>query len=116
MEPESAVPADVPVCRRRIFKDSEKRALIARQASSGKSVVRFCRDEGIVQSSFWRWVKKFSEKTKKPKKPVFVEVPVTMPSVAVEVVLVSGDRVATSSDCDPLWLAKLIRSVGTPPC
>ena len=110
METESAVPADVPVRRRRIFKDSEKRALIACQASSGKSVARFCRDEGIVDSCFRKWCKKLSEK------PAFVEVPVPMPSVAVEVVLVSGDRIATSSGCDPLWLAKLVRSLGTPSC
>ncbi len=110
MEPESDVIAAVPVRRRRVYKESEKRAAIARQASSGKSVARFCHDEGIVESSFWKWRRTFSGK------PAFVEVPVPMPSVAVEVVLISGDRVSTSSDCDPLWLAKLIRSVGTPPC
>ena len=114
MEPESdvlaAVPIAVPARRRRVFTESEKRSAIARHASSGKSVVCFCRDEGITQSSFWKWRRRFSEK------PAFVEVPVPMPSVAVEVVLVSGDRVATSSDCDPLWLAKLIRSVGAPSC
>ncbi len=113
METESTVPADVPVRCRRTFKALEKRALVSRQASSGKSVASFCRDEGLVESTFWRWRREFSEK---PKKPAFVEVPVPMPSVAVEVVLASGGRVSTSSDCDPLWLAKFIRSIGAPSC
>ena len=114
MEPDSnvlsAVPAAAPIRRRRVYKESEKRSAIARQASSGKSVARFCHDEGIVESSFRKWCRKFSGK------PTFVEVPVPMPSVAVEVVLVSGDRIATSSDCDPLWLAKLVRSIGASSC
>ena len=104
------VAPDVPVRRRRVTKEAEKCALVARHLESGKSMASFCRDEGITVRSFVNWRKKFAAK------PAFVEVPVPMPSVAVEVVLISGDRVSTSSDCDPLWLAKLIRSIGTPSC
>jgi transposase-like protein len=96
--------------RRRVLSDSEKRAYIQRHAESGKSTVVFCDDEGIAVSSFQSWKRKFAEK------PAFVEVSAPARSIAVEVVLASGDRIVTSSDCDPSWLAKFVRSLGAPPC
>ncbi len=104
------VAPDVPVRRRRVTKEAEKRALIARHLESGKSMASFCRDEGITVRSFVNWRKKFAAK------PLFVEVSAPKQPAAVEVVLVSGDRISTSSDCDPLWLAKLVRSLGAPSC
>ncbi len=104
------IKSDAPVHRRRITEESEKRALVARHAESGKSIARFCRDEGIKVRSFGNWRKKFAAK------PLFIEVSAPMLPAAVEVVLVSGDRIVTSSSCDPLWLAKLVRSLGTPSC
>ena len=92
--------------RRRVLSDSEKRACIQRQAVSGKTVVAFCREEGIALSSFHGWKRKFADK------PVFVEMPVPLHSVAVEIIPASGDRIVTSSDCDPLWLAGLVRALG----
>lgn len=105
MEPERAR-------RRRLLSESEKRAYVLRQAESMKTVSAFCRDEGIALSSFQSWKRMFAEK------PAFVEVaaPVEPSAVPVEVVLASGSRVVTSSDCDPSWLAKLVRSLGAPSC
>lgn len=96
--------------RRRVLSDLEKRAYIQRQAESGKSAAVFCGAEGIALSSFQSWKRKFAEK------PAFVEVSPPAQSIAVEVVLASGDRVVTSSDCDPSWLANLVRSLGAPTC
>ncbi len=104
------IESNAPVQRRRVTEESEKRALVARHAESGKSLVSFCRDEGITLSSFQNWRKKFAAK------PLFVELSAPMLPAAVEVVLVSGDRIVTSSGCDPLWLAKLVRSLGAPSC
>lgn len=98
--------------RRRVLSDSEKRANIQRQRESGKSVAVFCRTEDIALSSFQSWKKKFADKSG------FVEIaaPAQARPVPVEVVLSSGDRLATSSDCDPSWLAKLVRALGAPQC
>ncbi len=104
------IESNAPVQRRRVTEESEKRALVARHAESGKSMASFCRDEGITVWTFRNWRKKFAAK------PMFIEVSAPMLPAAVEVVLVSGDRIVTSSSCDPLWLAKLVRSLGTPSC
>ena len=104
--------SEVESVRRRLRGDSEKRELVLRQAESGKTLAAFCRDEGLALSSFQNWKKKFAVKS------VFVEIaaPVEPRPVPVEVVLASGDRIATTSDCDPSWLAKLVCSLGTPQC
>jgi len=98
--------------RRRMLSDSEKEAYVRRQAESGQTLAAFCRDEGLVLSSFQNWKKKLGEKAG------FIEIATPIPerSAAVEVVLASGARVVTTSDCDPDWLAKLVRSLGAPPC
>jgi transposase-like protein len=98
--------------RRRTLSDSEKRAYVLRQAESGKTLASFCRDEGIVLSSFQKWKKKFAVQGG------FIEIATTHPPrpVTVEVVLASGDKVVTTSDCDPSWQAKLVGSFGPPPC
>jgi transposase-like protein len=98
--------------RRRTLSDSEKRAYVLRQVESGKTLAAFCRDEDLVLSSFQNWKKKFAVKS------AFVEIasPVRQRPVPVEVFLASGDKVVTTSDCDPSWLAKLVRSFGAPPC
>ncbi len=104
------IEANAPVQRRRVTKESEKRALVARHLESGKSLVSFCRDEGITVRNFRNWRKKFAAN------PLFVEVSAPIQPAAVEIVLVSGDRVVTSSGCDPLWLAKFVRALGAPSC
>jgi len=78
-------------------------AHIRRQAESGKTLAAFCRDEDIALSSFQNWKKKFGEKS------AFVEIANSIPvrPVAVEVVL-AGDKVVTTSDCAPSWVAKLV--------
>ena len=98
--------------RRRTLSDSEKCAYVLRQAESEKTLAAFCRDEDLALSSFQNWKKKFAVKS------AFVEVtvPVQPRPVPVEVFLASGDKVVTTSDCDPDWLAKLVRSLGAPPC
>jgi hypothetical protein len=98
--------------RRRLLSESEKRAYVLRQEEGMKPVSAFCRDEGIALSSFQSWKRMFAEK------PAFVEVvtPLEASPVPVEVVLASGSRVVTSSACDPSWLSKLVRSLGTPSC
>jgi hypothetical protein len=96
--------------RRRVLSESEKCAYVLRQAQSGKTPAAFCRDEGVALSSFQNWKKKFADK------PAFVEIAATVHFVPVEVVLASGVKVVASSDCDPSWLAKLVRALGAPPC
>lgn len=96
--------------RRRVLSESEKRACVLRQAESGKTLAAFCRGEGVALSSFQNWRKKFADK------PAFVEIAVPVHTVPVEVTLASGERIATSSDCDPSWLAKLVCALGAPPC
>ena len=98
--------------RRQMLSDLEKKAYVRRQAVSGKSLAAFCRDEGIALSSFQNWKRKSGEKGG------FIEIatPIPVRSATVEVVLASGDKLVTTSDCDPYWLAKLVRSLGVPSC
>lgn len=98
--------------RRRLLGDFEKQAYVQRQAQSGKTLADFCNDEGLALSSFQGWKKKFAGK------PGFVELAAQLPArhVQVEVVLASGNRIVTASNCDPSWLAKLVRSLDVPPC
>ena len=97
---------------RRVLSDLEKQAYVRRYPGSGKTLASFCRDEGLALSSFQSWKKKFAVKSG------FVEIaaPVQPRPVPVEVVFASGDKIVTSSGCDPSWLAKFVRSLGTPPC
>jgi hypothetical protein len=104
--------SDTAVVGRRFRSDSEKRKLVLRQSASGKTLAGFCRAEGVALSSFQNWKKHFADM------PAFVEVApsVQTASASVEVVLAAGDRVVTSSDCDPAWLARLVHLLGRPQC
>lgn len=102
-----------PVRSRRVLPESEKRTLVSRQAESGQSAEDFCRAEGIAFSTFCGWKRRLAAAGK----PAFVEVSAPARSAAaVEIVLASGKRVVTSSDCDPVWLAKLVRALDAPSC
>lgn len=97
---------------RRVLSDSEKQAYVRRYPGSGKTLASFCRDEGLALSSLQNWKKKFAVKS------CFVEIaaPVQPHPVPVEVVFASGEKVVTTSDCNPSWLARLVRSLGAPSC
>ena len=99
--------------RRRVLGEAEKRAHVLRQSESGKTIAAFCRSQGIALSSFQNWKRKFTGNSS------FVEVTVPSPvrsAVPVEVVLASGEKICTTSGCDPVWLAAIVRSLGTAPC
>ena len=97
---------------RRVLSDSEKQAYVCRQSGSGKTLASFCRDEGLALSSFQSWKKKFAVKSG------FVEIvaPVQPRPVPVEVVFASGEKIVTTSDCDPSWLTRIVRSLGASSC
>jgi hypothetical protein len=48
------------------FTEESLRMLLSRYKASGLSVVEFCSNEGIHKSTFYYWLKKSRNKTKKP--------------------------------------------------
>jgi hypothetical protein len=45
----------------KIQKEQEMRMLFIKWQQSGKTKIAFCKDEGIIKSTFYYWMKKFQE-------------------------------------------------------
>lgn len=107
--------AESNVARPRRRGESEKRAILSRQAESGLSVIEFCRREGIAASSFHSW-KKGLRKNESSFIQVLVEDNSTLQSPAVEIHLPAGERITVTRECDPEWLARFVRILRVPSC
>lgn len=84
--------------------------VIESQTKSGKSVWKYCQEQGISYGMFRYWHKILS-KTKEipvPKEAGFTEI--SLPAVSREIVLrFPGDiQMVVSSEVDPVWLRQLI--------
>ncbi len=64
----------------KVFRSAEEWGeIFARQSASGKSVIAFCRDEGIVRTSFEKWRRRLEGR---PSRSRFKEVPAELLSGA----------------------------------
>jgi len=68
------------------------RSRLRRYLSSGMSVTRFCRDEGVSVPSFYHWRKRLALEPERKGSPLFVPVHVT-PAAAVEIRLPNGTHI-----------------------
>ncbi len=85
-------------------------ALIEQQVKSGQSAAAFCREQGILAKSFYRWrglLEKSTEETFVRVEPL----PAVTTSITDRMVLeYEASRLALES-YDPLWLAQLLKAL-----
>ena len=107
--------------------------VIQRQASSGLSVLAFCREHGVTEGSFYYWRRKLAatpvpakagrkEARLRPGRSVdkmttkFVPVDIPASSGATrascEVVLPDGCRLIVPTQCDAGWLREMLSVLG----
>ncbi len=85
-------------------------ALIQQQVQSGQSAAVFCREQGILAKSFYRWRGLFEKSTEE----AFVRVetlPTAKTSITDRMVLEYGASRLVLEGCDPLWLAQLFKAL-----
>jgi hypothetical protein len=89
---------------------AEWQALIKQQALSGQSAAAFCREQGILAKSFYRWRGLLEKSTEE----AFVRVepqPAVKSSITDHMVLEYGACRLALEGCDPLWLAQLLKAL-----
>ena len=88
--------------------------------SSGLSVRRFCKQEGLSEASFYAWRKKLSKSQKSstwneqalPEPGSFIQVPVVQSeSSCLELVLASGHILRIPSDIQRAFLSDVLSAV-----
>lgn len=115
---------------RRKDRELHWRGLLARQAESGLSVARFCRQESISAPSFYSWRRKLrggaapaerdgkavtggsisAKRTGSQLVPIHIE-PAQSPSV-VRILLPEGVSIDAPSNMEPIALAALVGALG----
>jgi transposase-like protein len=82
--------------------------LVRQQSQSKLSVSAFCREHGVSDQSFYNWRKRLSGG--EPVRFALVEAsaPVTKDSLAVELILASGDRLRIAPGTDAATLRTVL--------
>ena len=97
------------------------RAICERQAESGISIARFCREEGIPAWKFHYWKRRFAESASSVGEPVFRELRIEESAAAeapIEVAFPGGAVVRLRAGFDEEALRRAMRVLGAdaPPC
>lgn len=86
------------------------KALIEQQEQSGLSAAAFCREQGVLAKSFYRWRSRLQEDTDS----AFVRVvPQTgiQHSLTSRILLEHGSSRVMLEACDPHWIAELLKAL-----
>jgi hypothetical protein len=89
---------------------AEWQALIDQQVQSGQSAAAFCREQGLLAKSFYRWRGLLEKSTEE----AFVRVepqPAVKSSITNHMVLEYGTSRLALGGCDPVWLAQLLKAL-----
>ena len=91
---------------------------LGRFASSGLSVVSFCRAEGVSTQAFYYWKHKLAAPAPAScaDAPGLVPVHLLCAASTVEVVLPAGFVLRVAPGCDLSFVRSLVATLETPPC
>lgn len=97
------------------------RAICDRQATSGLSIARFCREEGVPAWKFHYWKRRLAESASSSREPIFRELRIEENAAAeapIEVAFPGGAIVRLRTGFDEEALRRAARVLGgdAPPC
>jgi len=87
--------------------------------AGSRTVVAFCADEGVSESNFYLWKRRFAQ-TKPPSAtttPMIVPLRIgPAPAAHIELALPSGNILRFPNDTCPEFLVAVLRGLEAPPC
>jgi len=96
-----------------ISKDDQWRDRIAEQERSGLSVKQFCKERGVSEYSFYTWRKRLAKKEPVRFALVNREAAGQEPATALELVLMSGERLRIGNGVNAATLRTVVESLRT---
>ena len=96
-----------------ISKDDQWRDRIAEHERSGLSVKRFCKERGVSEYSFYTWRKRLAKKEPVRFALVNREAAGQEPATALELVLMSGERLRIGNGVNAATLRTVVEALRT---
>jgi hypothetical protein len=96
-----------------ISKDDQWRDRIAEQERSGLSVKQFCKERGVSEYSFYTWRKRLAKKEPVRFALVNREAAGQEPATALELVLMSGERLRIGNGVNAATLRTVVEALRT---
>jgi hypothetical protein len=94
-----------------VSKDDQWRDRIAEQERSGISVKQFCKERGVSEYSFYTWRKRLAKKEPVRFALVNREAAGQEPATALELVLMSGERLRIGNGVDAATLRTVVEAL-----
>jgi hypothetical protein len=96
-----------------ISKDDQWRDRIAEQERSGLSVKQFCKERGVSEYSFYTWRKRLAKREPVRFALVNREAAGQEPATALELVLMSGERLRIGNGVNAATLRTVVEALRT---
>lgn len=86
--------------------------ILNQQQASGLRVTDYCRQQQISTKSFYRW-RQVLQKSEPDPGSNFMPIRVGGSSGSVMTLAFGGSRLELPTDCDPVWLAQLLKRLSS---